>query len=150
MSERATRTETFLQTAYGEVTLTEEQIYNFAQGVIGLPSITKYGLLPFADSGLFILQSLEEDLSFVLIPAIKVEKEFSFQVDEETVSQLGVQEPSEVVTMLIVHIVDGLPYINGKAPILVVPSTQRGCQFVINDGNYSVREPLVMKGPEPC
>jgi flagellar assembly factor FliW len=150
MSERATRTETVLQTAYGEVSLTEEQVYSFAQGVIGLPTITKYGIVPFADSDLFILQSLEEDLSFVLIPALKIEKEFSFHIDEETVSLLGVQEPSEVVTMLIVHIVDDLPYINCKAPILMVPSTQNGCQFVINDGNYSVREPLVMKGQEPC
>jgi len=150
LGEQAIQKDTVLQTAYGEVTITAEQIYSFEQGIIGLPGLTKYALLPFADSELFILQSLEDTLSFVLVPAAKVDKELSFQIDEETVGLLGVQEPGEVATMLIVHIVDEIPFVNCKAPILLVPSNQKGCQFVINNGSYSVREPLVMKGTELC
>lgn len=150
MGEQAAQTDIVLKTVYGEVSITEDQVYSFEQGVIGLPEITSYALLPFADSDLFILQSLKDDISFILVPAIKVDRELAFQIDEDTVSLLGVQDPNEIATMLIVHVIDELPFVNCKAPILIVPETQKGCQFVINDANYAVREPLVMKGAEPC
>lgn len=150
MGERATQSDMVLQTAYGEISITEDQVYSFEQGIIGLPEVTKYALLPYADSDLFILQSLKDNVSFVLVPAIKVDRELAFQIDGDTVSLLGVQGPNDIATMLIVHIVDEVPFVNCKAPILIVPETKKGCQFVINDANYAVREPLVMKGADPC
>jgi len=150
LDDTTTRTETTLQTAYGEATITDDHLYSFKQGVVGLPQANAFALLPFSNSDLFVLQSLNNDLSFILIPAIKVNREFSFHIDQETVELLGAKNADEVIVMLIVHLIDNKPFINCKAPILIVPPTQSGCQFVINDASYGIREELVMKGLEQC
>lgn len=145
MGEKAIHTELIRSAVYGEITVTREQIYTFHQGLIGLSHITEYALLPYDNSDLFILQGCHEDISFILVPAAKVELELAFHLDEETVDLLDASNAEEVVPFYIVHVVDNSPHVNAKAPILIVPSAQKGCQYVINDGNYSVREPLVMK-----
>lgn len=150
MSERSTQSAVVVKTPYGEASVSHDQLYTFTSGIIGLSHIQNYALVSFADSDLHVLQSLEGSVSFILISATLVDQEFTYQLDEETVDRLGVVDPSGVNTMFIVHIIDGQPYINTKAPILLVASTQRGCQFVTHDANYAVREPLVTKGAESC
>ncbi|MEF2243950.1 flagellar assembly protein FliW [Paenibacillus sp. IITD108] len=135
---------------YGEIPISNEQIYEFEHGLIGFSSIHNFVLFPYENSDLFILHALSEDTSFILIPALKIERELAFQVDSDTVEMLGVNDANEVVPFVIVHIVDDKPYMNTKAPILLVPSKQKGCQYVINDPSYSIREPLVMKESERC
>ncbi len=150
MAERATQSERLLNTAYGQFPVSDHQLFVFEQGIIGLPHIKEYALFPYEDSELFILQSCQDEISFILIPAYKVDKILNFPIDEETVELLGIQQPEDVTAFLIVHIVEDKPYVNAKAPILLVPSTNKGCQYVINDVNFAIREPLVMKGQLSC
>ncbi|QNK58357.1 flagellar assembly protein FliW [Paenibacillus sp. PAMC21692] len=150
MNERNTESAIVVHTPYGEATVSPDQLFTFTSGIIGLSHIQNYALVSFADSDLHVLQSLDGNISFILISAAMIDKEYTFRIDEETVERLGVSDPAQVITMFIVHIIDDKPFINSRAPILLVASTQRGCQFVIHDANYAVREPLVMKGAEPC
>jgi len=135
---------------YGEIQVSQNQIYELTKGIIGLPGISNYVLLPFEGSEFFILHAMTDEISFFLVPAMKVEKTMSFQIDEETISILGAEKEDDIVPFLIINLIDNQPFVNMKAPLLIVPSTQKGCQYIINDTSYSVREPLIMKGLETC
>lgn len=151
MSEELLEEGIIISSAYGEIPVQLNQMYIFEQGIIGFPDDKKYALLPLEDSDLFILHScVDKNMSFIIIPASKVDRELSFEIDVETVELLEVQSPNDVAAFLIVHITNNQLYINAKAPILLVPSTRKGCQFVIHDPTYSVREPLVIKEDTAC
>ncbi len=135
---------------YGDIVVAGDQLYSFEKGIIGFSNTTQFALMPYEDSQFYVLHACTEELSFILLPAMLLEKELSFQIDSESVKFLGVSQADEIVTFLIVHFVDDLPYVNTKAPILIVPSTQKGCQYVINDGAYAVRESLVLKDSALC
>jgi len=141
---------TINSTLYGDIQPEPHQIYTFEQGIVGFSHLKQFALLPYDDTELFVLQSFSEDISLMLIPAALAANSEGFRIDELTVQQLGVQEASEIVTFYILRFIDNEPYINLKAPILLVPEQRNGCQYVIMDDSVSVREPLVLAGDESC
>lgn len=150
MNKQWIQSDIIQSSAYGEISIDPTQIYSFDRGLIGFPNEKKYALLPMKQSNVFILHAFHEDVSFIIMPAEKIDREYSFQIDKETVELLAVDKPEEVVVFLIVHIAENQLFINAKAPLLLVPSTQKGCQFVIHDSAYAVREPLRLKDESLC
>ena len=134
-----------LSERYGELVLSENQIVRFDKGIIGLQDIDTYGLVAMEDTPFYILHALEEQLSFILIPAEKAVHDYGFAIDEETVGLLSIQRLEDVVTFLIVNIIDDVLYVNLKAPILIAPERRTGCQFVIHQSDYPIRHPLTGK-----
>ncbi|MGI2296589.1 flagellar assembly protein FliW [Paenibacillus sp. GXUN7292] len=135
---------------YGEITIEPHQVYQFPQGLVGLSYLNQFALLPYDDTDLFVLQSFQDEVSLLLVPTSLCANGASFKIDESTVTQLGVTENSEVITFFVLRFIEDKPFINVKAPILVVPSTQKGCQYVIQDDALSIREPLVFVGEDTC
>jgi len=135
---------------YGEITIESHQVYEFPQGLVGLSYLNQFALLPYDDTDLFVLQSFQDEVSLLLVPTPLCANKASFQIDESTVKQLGVTGNSEVITFFVLRFIEDKPFINVKAPILVVPSTQKGCQYVIQDDTLSIREPLVFIGEDRC
>src|SRR5690606_6169869 len=118
---------------YGEIHPEPHQIYAFEQGIVGFSHLKQFALLPYDDTELYILQSFKEEISLLLSPATMSANTEGFRVDDATVRQLGVQQADEIISFYIVRFIDQQPYINLKAPILVVPDQQKGCQYVIAD-----------------
>jgi|HigsolmetaAR206D_1030411.scaffolds.fasta_scaffold01357_13 flagellar assembly factor FliW len=137
-------------TKYGELTFHKDQVYRFPQGLIGLPHLDRYALFPFDQTDFFILQALSEDISFILIPAATAKCDYSFEIDQGTIELLDIQKPEDVATFFIVNVIEDQIYINAKAPILLVPSSQLGCQYVVNETIYSIREPLRREDESQC
>ena len=138
----ADETITILSERYGELHLTSRQVFAFEKGIVGFQEIKEYGLVALEDTPFFILHATSAQLSFILIPAEKVVIDYSFKIDQETIDLLGIQRPEDVVIFLIVNIIDDQFYVNLKAPVLIAPNQQTGCQFVIHDQDYPIRHPL--------
>jgi len=130
---------------YGELHVSDDQIFRFEKGIVGWQNITHYALVAVEETPFYILHALRDQLSFILIPAEKAVLDYGFEIDDETVELLGVRKPEDVVPFLIVNIVDDAFYVNLKAPVLLVPHNRTGCQFVIHDRDYPLRHPLVRK-----
>lgn len=130
---------------YGELVLSENQIFRFDKGIVGLQEIDAYGLIALEDTPFFILHALREQLSFILIPAEKAVRDYGFTIDSETIETLRIEKVEDVVTFLIVNIIDDELYVNLKAPILIAPEQLTGCQFVIHQIDYPIRHPLAGK-----
>lgn len=135
--------------AYGSLQVSQEQIYDFSIGLVGLAHIHAYALLPYSDTDFFILHSLTDDLSFILIPAHRIQEQYAFEMEDHLLELLG-SKAEDIMPFLIVNIVDQVPYMNLKAPILLAPSSQKGCQFVLNDASYAIRTPLILREDDSC
>lgn len=123
---------------YGALHPEPHQIYEFVKGMIGFQSIARYALMPYDDSAFYILHAVDEERSFILIPAEYVQN-YSFPIGRDTVEALEVEAPEDVVTMLVVNIINDGISVNLRAPVLLSPTTQKGCQYIIIDSNLPVR-----------
>jgi len=150
VSENIATSQLIHSEVYGEIKVDHNQIYSFSQGIVGFSHLNKFALLPLEDSELFILQSFSEELSLMLFPAMLSDNHIAFQIDDLTVEQLGIKSQDDLAIFYVLRFIDNKPFINARAPILVVPKTQKGCQYVISNESLSIREPLVIKGDASC
>ncbi|MCA1293993.1 flagellar assembly protein FliW [Paenibacillus sp. alder61] len=124
----------------------DSQIYLFESGILGIPDIRQYALLPMEGTPFFVLHALEEEVSFILLPSHEAVEDYSFRITDETIGFLELISPEDVGVMLIVNINQDELYVNLMAPILLSPHSQKGCQYIIKDQELPVRHPLVPKG----
>lgn len=146
MSEETVTDNVIRSKLYGELRPQQHQIYEFKQGIVGFSHLNRFALLPYEDTQLFVLQSFQDEISLLLLPAAMSRNSDGFQVDDATIKELGVHDAEDVIVFYILRFIDEQPYINLKAPILIVPNSQKGCQYIINDDTVSVRERLVLAG----
>lgn len=131
---------------YGELRPEQHQIYEFHQGIVGFSHLNRFALLPYEDTQLFILQSFQDDISLLLLPAAMCRNSDGFHVDEATIAGFEVQNSDGIIAFYILRFIEEQAYINLKAPILIEPTSQKGCQYVLNDDTVSVRERLILAG----
>lgn len=127
---------------YGKLEVQKEQVYLFEKTIIGIPDHHEYALVGVDQSAFFTLHSLDGSICFHLVLASNVVKDYEFTIDEETVKQLEASSPEQIVVFLIVNVVDNRLHVNLKAPILMVPDKQKGCQYIISEKDYPIRLPL--------
>ena len=131
--------------AYGTFSVTEEQIYHFPRGLVGLHEYKDYALIKVEDGPFHLLHALNDELSFILLPAHLAADDYGFHIDGPTVDLLDIRQPEDVVTFVIINVIDDQLFVNLKAPVLMAPGTRRGCQFIIDDPKYPIRHPLARK-----
>lgn len=141
----ASATRTVNSDTYGAFQVEESQIYHFPRGLIGLQAYRDYALIQVEDGPFNLMHALDDELSFILLPAHLATDNYGFRIDEPTVELLGIEKPEEISTFLIVNVVDGELFVNLKAPVLAAPGSRRGCQFVIDDPHLPIRHPLTRK-----
>nr|WP_275440146.1 flagellar assembly protein FliW [Paenibacillus sp. ACRRY] len=117
----------------------ENQIYQFDQEIPGIPDVKRYGLFPLEDTPFYILHGLEEEVSFVLLPAQPTMPDYSFELPDEVTYLLEITEPGDLGIMLVVNIVNDELFVNMAAPILLSPDALKGCQYIIKDQQLPIR-----------
>lgn len=131
--------------AYGAFEVDESQIFHFPRGLVGLGEYRDYALIQVEDGPFSLLHAVDDELSFILLPAHLASDNYGFRIDAATVELLDIQKPEDVLTFLIVNVVDGELFVNMKAPILAAPSSRRGCQYIVDDPSLKIRHPLSPK-----
>lgn len=130
---------------YGPLEITAEQVIAFPRGIVGISDHKQFAMLALPETPFFILHSLSGDLSFILVDASAVVEPYEFELSDETVQLLQAKQPQDISILLIVNIVNKDFYVNLKAPILITTKERKGCQYIIQDHDYPVRQPLKMK-----
>jgi flagellar assembly factor FliW len=130
---------------YGSLPVKAEQIIRFPKKLVGIPDYSEYALLQLDETAFYLLHALQDDFHFILIPAADVVRDYEFDLSPETVELLGIKEPTEVLPFLIVNIIEEQLFVNLKAPVLVAPSSRTGCQYVIHDKDYPIRQKIFGK-----
>lgn len=132
-------------TRFGPVEVDDDRLIEFPAGLLGFASARRFALLQPDDRGIFFwLQSAENpDLAFVVSdPALWVD-DFSAPLRDEQAVEIGVREPSELQTFVIVNRRGGSLTANFQGPLVISAATRRGLQLVLAERRWSTRQELV-------
>lgn len=137
---------------FGEVEISEEEIFNFDDGLPGFPEHRRFVLISEEDSPVVsFLQSVDEErLSFVVVDMMVLMPEYDPNVEEEQIKDLGEYNPEDFLVYNVCTIYDDLKNstVNLKAPIVINAAQKKGKQVVCSNEEYSVKAPLFVGVPE--
>jgi len=131
----------------GEVEVEDSKVFVFEGGLPGFHNLTKFVIVPIEqDSPFVLLQSTEDkDVGFVLSFPFAFKPDYTFELSEQDMDDLNVEDQTEVVTYAIVTLKDSLANstINLLAPIVLNMKKMLGKQIVLQDSkSYSLRYPI--------
>jgi flagellar assembly factor FliW len=132
-------------TRFGEVEYDPENLLHFPEGMIGLPQLKKFIVMPNKKKGpLFWIQSVDDpDFAFVLTDPTNFFLDYNVKTEESErkILQMGKEDTSFVLVVVTVP-QDHKITMNLAAPILFFPQTNRAMQVILEKSDYSTRTPL--------
>ena len=137
-------------TRFGRVSVDEERIITFPDGLLGFPSYARYALIQAGqDNYFFWLQSVDEpNLAFVVTDPTVFFREYHVQVREETAQELQLADSSHLQTFVICNKVGDWLTGNLLGPIIVNAQNRLGQQVVLTEKKWTTRQPLLRLAAE--
>lgn len=133
---------------FGQVTVDDEKILQFDNGIIGFDELKKFALMYDIESedavNISWLQSLDdENIALTVINPLTIIKDYSPVVDDELFSNLGDSEDEMVIlsTLTVPNDIKNMT-INLKAPIIINLETKKGCQVIVENQDYTVKHKI--------
>lgn len=134
-----------ITTRFGEIEYNPDNILNFPAGLIGLPTLNNFIVIPSKKEGpLFWIQSVDEpEYAFVLTDPTNFFLDYIVVPEKSERDTLQIGEKDECFVLTVVTIPpDQKITINLAAPILYSPKTNRALQVILEDSKYSTKTPL--------
>lgn len=132
-------------TRFGEYEYQMEDVLTFPNGIPGFKDRSKYVLVADEESPFMYLQAVDDgELSFIMVSPFDFFPEYEFELDENVKSELGIQSESDLRILNIINVRDELASatINLAAPVVINVRVKQGLQYILADGDYSIRQPL--------
>lgn len=134
--------ETTMPTAAHEIPVIE-----LAQPLPGFPGRERFALVQVDDDGVLCsLTSLDDPgLRFLVVPPAPFFPDYSPEVDEAVLTDLGSRSPDDLVLLCVLTAGDSLASTtaNLAAPVVLDVTTHRAVQVVLDDPALSVATPLI-------
>jgi flagellar assembly factor FliW len=130
--------------------------WTFPEGLIGLPHLTRFALVPIPDAGAFHLLCSLEDPAFgvVVVDPCTLVPDYVLTLAPGDLGPLGTADPDEVAVWAPVVLPrEGQPLaLNLRGPILLAAGGRRGIQRVSPDESHPVRYEVsqLPSSAEPC
>jgi flagellar assembly factor FliW len=132
-------------TRFGEVEYDPANLLHFPAGLIGLPNLRNFVVMPNKKEGpLFWIQSVDDgDMAFVLTDPTNFFLDYHVSPDACERQSLHLQEGEECFVLTIVTVPpDQNITLNLAAPIFFAPQSNRAIQVILQGGNFSSKTPL--------
>ncbi len=135
----------FIETThFGQIEINEADILNFEEGIIGFEDVKKFGIIDSEDpeSPFKWIQAVDKpELAFALVDPFKIKKDYDFDLTDEEVEYLGVNDASEVMVFSIVVVPEDIKKItmNLKAPLIINKTNNKAAQIILDTDKYTVR-----------
>lgn len=136
-----------IQTAhFGEVEIEDQSILVFEKGLPGLEEDKRFALLSNKDSHpVNWLQSLDhQEISLPVMDPFSVYPDYSFDIAQEDVDQLAIEQIKDVfiLCILVIPANPNAMTINLSAPVIINIKNKKGCQIILDDRKYRMRVPV--------
>ena len=132
---------------FGEVTVEETEIVELRAGLIGFPELRRFVLLDHEpDSPFKWLQSLDDgNFAFVVINPLVFKADYSIEVSESEVADLGLENEEDAVISVIVTMPSNPQNMtaNLKAPLVFNLKNRLGKQVVLSSSQYTTRHHIL-------
>ena len=136
---------------FGEIEVDEKKIVHFEKGIPAFEDETQFVILPYEEeSPYYFMQSIKSpDLAFLLTNPFLFFPDYTFEIDDDTLSQLDVKNQDAVFYYAMITIPNGsIRYMTANllAPVVLNSENMRAKQVVLENSNYTTKHRLF---PEP-
>lgn len=137
---------------FGEIEVDEQKIVHFKNGIPAFEEEHEFIILPYdEESPYYFMQSIKSpDLAFLLTIPFLFFPEYSFEIDEDTMTELDITDRDEIFYYTMVTIPNGsIRYMTANllAPIVLNSKNMQAKQVVLEKSNYTTKHRLF---PEPA
>lgn len=136
-------------TRFGEVEYEENNLLHFPLGLIGLPNLRNFVVMPNQKEGpLFWIQSIDDpEMAFVLTDPTNFFLDYKVIPEMADREVLHINEGEECLSLVVVTVPEDLNItLNLAAPILYSPQKNRAIQVILDSANtkdiWQTRTPL--------
>lgn len=128
---------------FGELSIEEERVISFPEGLFGFDEVKSYVLLEEENSPMKWLQSVEQsDLAFVMLRILDFMDAYDLAVPMSDLEALGVSEPSTLDVYAIITIPPSNPSdmtANLMGPVMINPEKRIGRQVISLSDKYKTK-----------
>ncbi|KXZ39061.1 flagellar assembly factor FliW [Alkalithermobacter thermoalcaliphilus JW-YL-7 = DSM 7308] len=131
---------------FGEIEVKNEDIITFEEGIPGFENLTEFVIIKDEDMVFSFLQSIQEDVTLILINPFLVNKEYEFEINETTMKKLNINSHEDLSIYTVVTIPEDIKQMrtNLQAPIIINNKERKGRQIIL-DENYPLRYNIFKK-----
>src|SRR5689334_3407466 len=132
-------------TRFGRLSVEDERIITFPNGLLGFPDHTRFALIQTGSENYFFwLQSVDDpNLAFVVTDPSIFFKDYQVPMREETSGDLQLEDPSFVQVFVICNKVGEWLTGNLLGPIVVNAANRLAQQVVLTEKKWTTRQPLL-------
>lgn len=133
---------------FGEITIDDDKIITFPQGIVGFPELTQFALIHDSEKGnetIHWLQSLQETaFAMPVMDPLLVCPDYNPEVDDELLKKLGDLTPEEMLVLVTVTVPKDLTKmsVNLKGPIVINSAERKAIQVIVEGEGYQVKYPI--------
>ena len=132
---------------FGEIEVDEKKVVHFKDGIPAFEDEHEFVILPYEeDSPYYFMQSLKSpDLAFLLTIPFLFFNDYTFELDDTVVADLGIEDSENVFYYTMVTIPNGsIRYMTANllAPIVLNGANMRAKQVVLEKTNYTTKHHL--------
>jgi len=123
----------FNTTRFGQISVPEEKIITFKDGIPGFSFAKRFVLLDYKDTILKWLQSVDEpDLAFIVTEANNIEPAYEIMLDKSVKDHLEIDDEKSMAVLLILRVQDGKVIANFNGPLILNADKMLGAQVIID------------------
>ena len=133
---------------FGEITIDDDKIIKFPNGIIGFPDLTEFTLVYDEEKGtesIHWLQSIQEPaFAMPVMDPLIVYPGYNPEVDDELLDVLGKIVPEELLVLVTVTVPKDLTKmsVNLKGPIVINAVEKKALQVIVEGDEYQVKFPI--------
>ncbi|MCQ2519425.1 MAG: flagellar assembly protein FliW [Lachnospiraceae bacterium] len=133
---------------FGEVTIDDNKIIHFENGIVGFPDLTDFALIYDAedgnDVGIRWMQSLQEtNFAMPVMDPLLVKEDYNPIVDDEMLKSLGSLDVDQLLVLVTITVPKDIKEMSANlmGPLVINAETKKAVQIIV-DGDYPVKFPI--------
>lgn len=133
---------------FGEVTIDDDKIIDFPNGIVGFPDLVQFTLIHDEEKGkdsIHWLQSIQEPaFAMPVIDPLLVCPDYNPEVEDELLKNIGELQPEETLILVTVTVPKDLTKmsVNLRGPIVINAAEKKATQVIVDDDEYPVKYPI--------
>lgn len=134
--------------AFGVVTIDDDKIIEFPNGIIGFPDLKHFTIIFDEEKGsgsIKWLQSIEEPgFAMPVMDPLIVAPDYNPAVDEDLLKSIGEIDPEQLLALVTVTVPSDITKmtVNLKGPIVINAKERKACQVIVEGDQYVVKFPV--------
>ena len=133
---------------FGEVTIDDDKIIDFPNGIVGFPDLVQFTLIHDEEKGrdsIHWLQSIQEPaFAMPVIDPLLVCPDYNPEVEDELLKNIGELQPEETLILVTVTVPKDLTKmsVNLRGPIVINAAEKKATQVIVDGDEYPVKYPI--------